>query len=185
MPSGIRSSDVQELAAIAAALKTDYSRSGPNPWTGSPFAWIRTLSSRRRGKVGEQTLSGYLAARNFTVGPSTSPAADRIVNGKLVEVKFSTLWETGVYKFQQIRNQEYDLMICLGISPFNAHCWVMPKATLRRHVFGKFGQHSGKGASETSWISLVPARPPAWMRPLGGTLRSAVQVLRRLAPEEG
>ena len=45
-----------------------------------------------------------------------------------MEIKFSTLWKSGVYKFQQIRDQEYDAMVLLGISPFSAACWIVPKA---------------------------------------------------------
>ena len=34
------------------------------------------------------------------------------------------------YKFQQLRDQNYEFAICLGISPFSAHCWVLPKAEI-------------------------------------------------------
>ena len=99
MPPKIIDPEVRALAAISATLELECKQAGEDPWAGSPFAWIRTQSSRRRGKVGEQLLSGCLAARDFTVGPAMSSEADRLVNGKLVEVKFSTLWEAGTYTF--------------------------------------------------------------------------------------
>src|SRR5689334_9281275 len=100
MSREIRDPEVRALASISSTLAAEYRQEGENIWEGSPFEWIRTQSSRRRGKIGEQLLAGFLAARDFTVGPSRSSDADRRVNDKLVEVKFSTLWESGVYKFQ-------------------------------------------------------------------------------------
>jgi len=182
MADRIKDPEVRALAAISQGLELEFRQAGEDPWAGSPFAWIRTQSSRRRGKIGEQLLSGYLAARDFTVGPARSTDADRLVNGKLVEVKFSTLWEAGTYTFQQVRDQKYDLMVCLGISPFDAHCWVFTKSVLREHVIGRMGQHSGGKAAETAWFSLVPSEPLGWMRPCGGTLRQAITLLKRLAP---
>jgi hypothetical protein len=45
-----------------------------------------------------------------------------LINGHRVEIKFSTLWQEGIYNFQQIRDQNYEYAVCLGISPFEAHC---------------------------------------------------------------
>lgn len=184
MSARVTDPEVRALAALSATLATEYRQEGENPWEGSPFEWIRTQSSRRRGKIGEQLLSGYLATRDFTVGPAKTSDADRRVNGKLVEVKFSTLWESGIYKFQQIRDQKYDLMVCLGLCPFDAHCWVISKSALRQNVIGSFGkgQHGGGKAAETYWLSFAPANPPAWRQDKGGSLRSAVELLRALAP---
>jgi hypothetical protein len=75
-------------------------------------------------------------------------------------------------------------MICLGVSPFDAHAWVMTKAVLRETVIGLhgMGQHGGGTAAETYWISVVPSAVPEWMQPHGGSLRLAVERLRTLAP---
>jgi len=172
--------EVQALAAIAAILAPEYDI--PNdPWAASPFGWIRLQKSRRVGKIGEQIVSGFLAARDFDIARTGDSEADRLVNGHRAEIKFSTLWGTGVYKFQQVRNQDYEFAICLGVSPFDAHCWVLPKAVLLEHVIGKLGQHSGAGGQDTAWISLKPGAPPEWMRPCGGRLRDAVAVLEKIA----
>lgn len=104
-----------------------------------------------------------------------------LLNGHRVEIKFSTLWEGNIYTFQQIRDQNYDYAICLGISPFEAHCWVASKAILKKHVIGHLGQHTGAGARETAWFTVNPQEPPEWLRSCGGSLEQAYAVLRSLS----
>jgi hypothetical protein len=86
------------------------------------------------------------------VSRSPDSDADRVVEGKRVEVKFSTLWKNPPYKFQQLRDQNYDLAICLGVSPFNAHCWAISKATIL-HEWKTTGnvvpQHGARAGSDT------------------------------------
>ncbi|HRQ73700.1 MAG TPA: hypothetical protein PLU35_11790 [Phycisphaerales bacterium] len=176
--SAIRDPDVAMLAALSGTLAADYA-TPDDPWAGSPFAWIKQQQSRRRGKIGEQLLSGFLAAKGLDVARSPDQEADRLVNGLRVEVKFSTLWESGIYKFQQIRDQNYAMLVCLGVSPFNAHCWVIPKPLLKQHVIGRLGQHTGRRGTDTAWMSFAPGQPYPWMKPCGGRLRDAVAILRR------
>lgn len=96
---------VRLLASVAAPLRGDYVREGAaDPWAGSPFAWIRTRPSRQVGKIGEQLVAGWCAAKGLDVVSSGDAQADRVIAGRRVEIKFSTLWESGVYKFQQIRD---------------------------------------------------------------------------------
>jgi len=97
-----------------------------------------------------------------------------------VEIKFSTLWATGVYKFQQIRNQDYDFLICLGIAPFDAHLYCLPKPLLLEHVIGQMGQHTGAGGLDTAWLSFVAGMPYAWMDGYGGTLAEGWAVFEGL-----
>ena len=137
--------DFQILVALSKTLEMEYSDDN-DEWIDSPFAWIKTRPSRQVGAIGEKLIAGWLATRGFNVNRSGDSDADRILENKRVEIKFSTLWKTGGYKFQQIRDQNYDLLICLGVSPFDAHCWVIPKADVMRLwlVEGKItGQHYG------------------------------------------
>jgi hypothetical protein len=97
-----------------------------------------------------------------------------------VEIKFSTLWKTGVYKFQQIRDQNYDYCFCLGVSPFEAHAWLIPKAVLREHVIGKMGQHTGVAAADTAWLSFTVGEAYEWMKPHGGSLSDVKAILTKL-----
>ncbi len=171
--------DVKMLACIAGTLKNDYVLEGAaNPWAGSPFAWIRWRPSRQVGKIGEQLVAGWCAAKGLDVVATGDAQADRVIAGRRVEIKFSTLWASGVYKLQQIRDQNYDYALCLGISPFDAHCWVIPKEILRKHVIGHTPQHTGKKGTDTFWLSFQATDPPEWLRECGGRLADAYRILR-------
>ena len=105
----IKDPDVQTLVSIAGMLRKDYVRDGDNdPWADSPFGWIRTRPSRQRGRIGEQLVAGWCAAKGLDVTSSRNPEVDRVIAGKRVEIKFSMLWESGIYNFQQIRDQDYE-----------------------------------------------------------------------------
>jgi hypothetical protein len=181
MPGRIRDPDVRMLAAIAGTLRSDYVREGESdPWAGSPFAWVRTLPSRQRGKIGEQLVAGWCAAKGLDVLVCKDSQADRIIAGCRVEIKFSTLWASGVYKFQQIRDQDYDYAVCLGVSPFDAQGWLVPKDLLRQHVIGHTSQHRGARGRDTFWLSFRAEAPPEWLADCGGTLAKTYELLRAI-----
>lgn len=177
--------DVEELASVATTLRSDY-QNRADDWRESPFSWIRSCPSRQRGKIGESLVARLLEARGLATGPSGDSDADLTVNGRRVEIKFSTLWAGGFYKFQQIRDQKYDFLICLGISPFDAHSWVFTKGFLLEgwgNLPGFMSQHGGRAGSDTAWIQIDPAAPESWLAQHGGTLRSAFNVLSELLNE--
>jgi hypothetical protein len=178
MKRDITDPDVRILAALSGTLSADYAQSGES-WEGSPFAWIKLHSSRRRGKIGEQLVAGFLAAKGFDVARVSGSSADRLVNGHRVEIKFSTLWETDIYKFQQIRDQDYKILFCLGVSPFDAHCWAIPKSALKQPLPGLAGQHTGSTGKDTRWLSLSPTTPHDWLSPYGGRIRDAIASFRK------
>ncbi|MCX7897442.1 MAG: hypothetical protein N2441_06175 [Rhodocyclaceae bacterium] len=168
----------QLLATLADTLRNDYLKNKEDdPWLGSPFAWIRTLPSRQRGKVGEQLIAGCCRELLLEVEDSPDSQADLIIEGRRVEIKFSTLWESGAYTFQQIRNQNYEFIICLGVSPFLAQCWVIPKIVLHEYVIGHTPQHAGREGTDTYWLSFPAESPPAWIAPYGGQLSDAFAIL--------
>lgn len=103
---------------------------------------------------------------------------DRIIEGYRFEIKFSTLWKSGVYKFQQIRDQDYDYLFALGISPFNAHAWVLSKSILYQEVIGHTGQHTGADATDTAWLSVTVGNEHEWLEPYGGSLAAAREFLK-------
>lgn len=92
----VRDPEVRLLATIAATLKRDYVVPEINIWEGSPFAWILMRPSRQRGKIGEQLVAGWCAAKGLDVVSVRDAEADRVINGRRVEIKFSTLWASGV-----------------------------------------------------------------------------------------
>lgn len=179
--AGIEDPEVLLLASIAGALQGDYSPAGADPWLGSPFEWIKkTPSSRRRGKIGEQLVAGWSAAKGLDVVASPDTEADRIIHGYRVEVKFSTIWESGIYKFQQVRDQDYDFAFCLGVAPYDAHAWLLPKSVLMQHVIGHLGQHTGASATDTAWFGFAPSQPLPWLKGFGGSLAGVWDVLRSM-----
>jgi hypothetical protein len=96
--------------------------------------------------------------------------ADRIIEGQRTEVRFSTLWRNGLYVFQQIRDQNYDALICLGVAPFDAHAWVFTKDQI---PFDRLPhQHGGNRGRDTWWMQINPADPPDWTRGQSGRLRA-------------
>ena len=179
--SRISNPDVKLLVAIAGTLRENYSDDDLS-WEGSPFAWIRRRPSRSVGAIGENLVAGFFAARGFDVTRSHDSDSDRIINGFRTEIKFSSLWKNGIYKFQQIRDQNYDVVVCLGVSPFNAHCWALPKST----IMDNWGtdrlphQHGGQRGRDTVWLSFDPDNAPSWLSPYGGTLSRAADVVNSL-----
>ena len=173
----IKDTEVAALAAVAALLQVDYQAPLDDPWDGSPFKWIKSLPSRTVGAIGEALVAGWSAGKGFDVSRSGDIDADRIIHGHLVEIKFSTLWKSGVYKFQQIRDQNYEYCFCLGVSPFDAHAWLLPKSLLKEHVIGKMGQHTGSAAADTAWLSFKVGEEYDWMKPHGGTLSRVAELL--------
>ena len=174
------SPDFELLSSAANFLKKDFPTSNP-AWKDSPFEWILKLPSASKGKLGQRLVFQWSALKGLPVDKSPDSEADMLINGRRVEVKFSTLWKAGFYKFQQIRDQNYEFGVFLGISPFEAHCWVISKKTLQEFVIGHMGQHTGLSSSETAWLTVNPKTPPDWLSTSGGSLEQAVKTLKNLS----
>jgi hypothetical protein len=119
-------SDFILLASAANYVRGDLEKEYA-AWKDSPFEWILKLPPGSKGKLGKHLIYQWCALKGLAIDRSPDSEADMLINGHRVEVKFSTLWKTGVYKFQQIRNQNYEYSICLVVSPNEAHCWVISK----------------------------------------------------------
>ena len=167
------------FASIADSVKSDYIKKD-NPWVDSPFSWIMNLPPRSRGKLGEKLIASWCAARGLDTNRVGDSDADIIINGNRVEVKFSTLWESGIYAFQQIRDQEYDQLVCLGISPEKGHCWVLSKEILLEHVIGHRPQHGGKDGRDTFWLQVDQNNVEGWMENFGGSLEKGLENLKKM-----
>ena len=180
MKQTITDTDVLIIASLATALAPDYSSTADNPWIGSPFEWILKVPSRTKGAIGESLMAGWAAAKGFDVQRSRNSSADRIVHGHRIEIKMSTLWKTGVFKFQQIRDQDYDYCLCVGFSPFDVQAWLLPKKLLDEFVIGHMGQHTGATGTDTSWLSFQAASAYDWMSPYGDRLSTVEQLLNKI-----
>jgi len=165
------------LVTIANNLKSRYLENHQE-WEGSPFEWIKGgVPSRTKGKVGEEIVRAFLTDNGFSVTDSPNTDSDLTVNGKKVEVKMSTLWTGGFYRFQQIRQQDYDVLFCLGISPRKAYAWATRKSDI---VWDDMdNQHGGSRGSDTWWMTCHEGHcPHAWMRPQNGDLAKICSVLQ-------
>lgn len=171
------------LVSVANLVKKDFQ--DPNdPWAESPLGWIKKLPPRTMGKLGEDLIRSWCALKGLSVDNSPDSEADLLINGHRVEIKFSTLWKNGFYTFQQLRDQNYEFAVCLGVSPFNAHCWVVSKKILNQFVIGHQPQHKGAQGSDTFWFSVVPDEPHDWLKGCGGTLDEAFSVLKGLSSKK-
>lgn len=168
------------LSSAAQYIKPEFQKDH-STWAGSPFEWVLTLPSGSKGKLGKRLVYQWCAVKGLSIGTSPDSDADMTINGHRVEVKFSTLWENGIYKFQQIRDQNYEYAVCLGISPFDAHCWVLSKKILKKYVIGHLGQHTGLSGQDTAWFAVNPREPLEWLLPCGGSLEQAYLVLKSLS----
>ena len=177
------SEDFDLLVSAANFIKEDLEKEY-TAWKDSPFEWVLSLPAGTKGKLGKQLVIQWCALKGLAIDKSPDSESDMLINGHRVEVKFSTLWKNGIYKFQQIRDQNYEYSICLGISPFDTHCWVISKEILKEHVIGHLGQHTGSQGQETAWFSVNPENPPIWLNSYGGTLEKAFSVLKPLSPRK-
>ncbi len=173
-------SDFELLATASSYIRSDFEEEY-KMWENSPFEWILHLPTGSKGKLGKHLVYQWCALKGLSVDRCNDSEADMLINGHRVEIKFSTLWRSGIYKFQQIRDQNYEYSVCLGISPFEAHCWVLSKSVLKQYVIGHLGQHTGSIGKETAWITINPKNPPEWIVPCGGTLDNAFRVLKNFS----
>jgi hypothetical protein len=168
------------LASAANFIKKEFEQDR-SEWNGSPFEWVLKLPSGSKGKLGKRLVYQWCAVKGLSIENSPDSEADMQVNGHRVEIKFSTLWKGGIYTFQQIRDQNYEYAVCLGISPKQAHCWVISKKILKKYVIGHLGQHTGSSGKDTAWFSVNPDNPEKWLLDCGGTLDQAYLVLKSLS----
>ena len=173
--------DVRSLSKISRSLSEDYKGNNIS-WQGSPFFWIKSQPSRTRGKIGEALVEGFFREKGFKVAKSPGTESDRIIGCLKAEIKFSTLWRGGFYKFQQLREQDYDIVICLGVSPFDAHCWTIPKLVIWENLGkceGLSSQHAGSKGRDTGWLQVHPGNIQGWLTIYGGTLKEGVTFFKK------
>lgn len=175
-----RSPSYDTIVTASVDLAADYATGEDDPWAASPFGWLLKLPSRTKGAIGEKLVEKWAECEGFDVRRSPSSDADRIINGHRIEVKMSTLWANGCFRFQQIREQEYDYCLCLGLMPQDARAWLLSKAVLREYVIGHTPQHTGARGSETFWLGFPADEPPSWMLPYGSSLDEVSSQLRAL-----
>jgi site-specific DNA-methyltransferase (adenine-specific) len=167
------------LAATANYLQNDLDKileDDIDLWKNSPFEWTLKLPPARKGKLGSDLITSWLASKGISIEKTKDATKTIVINKHKVSLNFSTLGTNKIYKFQQIRSTGYDYVICFGISPFAAHCWVFEK---NYALANATKQHKG-GAKSEYWITINPSQPQEWTKGFGGTLDDAYQVLKKI-----
>lgn len=161
------------LFAITQQRQDEATIAAREAWIGSPFEKLVQLSSKAKGALGEDVVEGLMNSFGFQVDKPESMEHDRIINGHKVEIKMSTLWEEGKLQFSQIRDQDYEYVIFLGIEPFNTSVWILPKAAA---VELSTPQHGGSKANETRWYGFQADDVPEVLAQYGGDPNRAREV---------
>jgi site-specific DNA-methyltransferase (adenine-specific) len=164
------------LAATASSLQEDIENE-IDPWENSPFEWILKLPPRKKGKLGGDLIASWLASKGLSIEATKDSSETISINGLRFATKFSTLWANDIYRFQQVRATGFDYVICLGISPFNAHCWVVE----RQYAISNAKPQHRRGAKVADyWIEVHPKKPEKWIGDCGGTLEQTYRILKTL-----
>ncbi|MBM7473146.1 hypothetical protein [Subtercola frigoramans] len=171
--------DYETLVDRSFVYNSEYLES--QEWRASPFEWLLGVPSATQGKIARQLVQDWA----LSFGMDSYQITDHyqryvVVNEARIQVKMSTLWASGEYKFQQIRDQEFDFLLCLGVSPNDVHAWLIPKEELATHVIGISGQHTGAAARETSWLKVIPGRAALWLRDYGDQLADVRSLLQEI-----
>lgn len=148
--------DWHDLVRYTDKLSAKYKQTA---WHNSPFAWIKMAPSKSIGVLGEDIVSAIMRGMQNEVRVVKDSRFDRVINGVPVEIKTSTLWQSGKFVFQQLRNQPYKEVYFLAIAPFEMRLWRHPKETVQSKWKP---QHTGKEGTETFWITIDADDVPSW-----------------------
>ena len=141
---------------------------------GTDLSFVRSLSSSSFGAHGRRELLIFLSKHGFQVGKKAGEGHyHAMINDKKVVIKISTIWKGGKsYVFQQIKDGDWDYLLCFGISSTEDNLWIMS----REDIYTIPGQHTGMGAKETKWIHISPEEiKPDYLK--GGTLGEGLEAI--------
>ena len=143
-------------------------------WQYSPFEWITHLPARSKGKIARQLLTKWLLWKDIKITRINTSGETIKIKNKEYAMKFSTLWKSGIYRFQQIKKVGPEYIICFGLSPLKAHCWIIDRDSAITH-----GNPQHKGATNSEyWLSINPNNLPDWLDKYGGDFETAISILK-------
>ena len=171
------------LSEFSTTLSAEYIDGLPTAedlaWEDSPFNWIRAEASGTKGKIGRELACSILEGLDLTVELTGTCIS---ANGNSMRVKLSLEWGKGAFKFQQIRDEPFEYVFCLGLYPQSVYGWLAPREDLIvegtwQERDGLTPQHGGVTGTDTYWLSIDPASPPAWLSAYGGNITTFEAVL--------
>ncbi len=172
----ISNPDFLVFSGLSKRIEATYAADGPDLWQGSPFQWISEAQSGRKGAVGKKLVKGWAEQEGLNVGAKSGRGHAFRIDTVRIAVKLSLVWTDRIFVFEQIREDNFDVMSLLAIEPRNARLWIVPKDVLWNNADW---QHRGAAGRDTKWLHVSAARPPAWLNPYGGTLRKARRALEQ------
>lgn len=178
----LETSSLAYFICISKAQELAYEKREDLRWEQSPFKWIKKLSSiKAKGKVFEILLSLYVEGCGILVKPRSGSGHDRRFDDAKTEIKGALLGIDGTFTFNQVRDQDYEYLTLLGLTPTEAYLWIVPKSEVKdQWGTGLPFQHGGKKGVDTTWISkMLPDNPPYWLQPWGGRLDQGLKVLHK------
>jgi hypothetical protein len=154
-----------------------------DPYRGSQNEWFKNLSSKRKGKAGELMVGATLESMGVSVCSSKQARKDKLVDSSVklsdydlylrslnlrAEVKTSTMWGEGKnFTFQQIRDQDYDVILFQFILPNEVKLFYCTKEDAVNYIMiDGHGQHGGGKATETFWITFDLDNVPNYIIPI-------------------
>ena len=118
-------------------------------WCNLHFGSILSMPSGTKGALGKKLVTVFLEKEGCRVESVSGRSRDKLINDFRCQIKLSTLWEHGDYKFQQVKNTKCNFLLCLGISSNNIHFWYA-----KDNFWNQLpGQHTGERASETKTLT--------------------------------
>jgi len=162
-----------KLVEITNSLKPNYPESAA--WADSPFNWIRSLPPNNKWSIARIAICGLF--QRYGITASTYRYQIR-VNGNGLLQRIALMWETSEIKYQNIRDINFDFVICLALYPHSAYGWLIPKCeiwadgVIRTDNLGITSQHKGADA----WVHINPENPQPWLRKYGGTIDEMIKV---------
>lgn len=167
--------EFRELMAITSNIQDDIEEEN-DIWKNSPFEWIAHLPARSKSKVARQILVRWLSNEGIDLERESGSNENLSIGNFSFAIKASMLWVVNIYKFQQIRSNGPEYIICFGISPFEVHCWVIPKKVAIEK--GSI-QHRGANDSE-HWLTIDLSKKEPWIENYGGTLSDALKMIKSI-----
>ncbi len=170
--SAITDAGTSMMADFVSTAIVETLEAKPDPWRGSPFAPLRRLTSVQKSKVARAILGQWFASVGVTVTVKTIVGNATLIlpENQLAVVKLSTRWEEGMYHFQQLKDWDYQQALLFGLSPQQAHLWIVPREEIMTRSVPQHG-------IDSRMLTVSPADPPAWLRQYGGTLDQAASIL--------
>tara|TARA_B110000858_G_C17536816_1_gene351739 strand:- start:16 stop:537 length:522 start_codon:yes stop_codon:yes gene_type:complete len=109
----------------------------------SEFLTLKNLSSKAKGAKFEQIVEEMLELKGHEVtGSKIGSDADRCVDGEHIEIKGSFMWKgTDTFRFQQIRDQNYEFVVFLFVYPTH----ISLKAAYKQDVMSFITETNSKG----------------------------------------